>query len=254
MFHKYSMSCEIHDDWMKGEIPDFHRESSPKPIKGSHRTSPQDSHPEVCQGRSTPITFHIIGDKLINPIVGVFMYQLYKRIPYFSGGMTIPNIGSLVFRHTPGIFGVKIPKTTWALPPPVSHCFFGGKLHLPGALFSVPGLGFDGKNSPIFRFKIFFGGVGIPAQDTTAITAVGDLVEASDPHLFFGCKKKEIGGKNIWKTPCQTTWCDLNSKSTIPWKMTIITFWMTQDSDSLWINIGQGASRSPISETGRKRR
>lgn len=28
--------------------------------------------------------------------------------------------------------------------------------------------------------------------------------------------------------------------------MMIITFWMTQDSDSLWINIGQGTSPSPI--------
>ena len=109
----------------EGEIPDFHRESSPKPIEGSHRTSPQDSHPEVCQGRSTPIYFNIIGDKLINPIIGVFIYQLYKRIPFFHVGWPSPiNIGNLGFRHTPGIFGVKIPKTIWALPPPVSHCFF----------------------------------------------------------------------------------------------------------------------------------
>ena len=93
----------------EGEIPDFfiHWDSSPKPIKGSHRTSPQDVQTlrnKHGTWRNVPGSihshyFHIIGDKLINPIVGVFIYQLYERIPYFSGGMTIPNIGNLVFRH-----------------------------------------------------------------------------------------------------------------------------------------------------------
>ena len=42
----------------------------------------------------TPIIsyyFHIIGDKLINPIVGVYIPT--RRIP-IKGGMTIPNIAT----------------------------------------------------------------------------------------------------------------------------------------------------------------
>ncbi len=38
--------------------------------------------------------FHIIGDKLINPIVGVYIPII--RIP-INGGMTIPNIAT--FHH-----------------------------------------------------------------------------------------------------------------------------------------------------------
>ena len=42
----------------------------------------------MCQGRSNSHYFHI-GDKLINPIVGVFIPTI--RI---AGGMTIPNIAT----------------------------------------------------------------------------------------------------------------------------------------------------------------
>ena len=49
---------------------------------------------------STYHEFHIIGDKLINPIVGVYIPII--RIP-IKGGMTIPNIAT--FDH--GTFGVK---------------------------------------------------------------------------------------------------------------------------------------------------
>ncbi len=56
----------------------------------------------VRSGRSTPIISHIIGDKLINPIVGVYIPII--RIP-IKGGMTIPNIatfddGTYVHIHT----------------------------------------------------------------------------------------------------------------------------------------------------------
>ena len=45
----------------------------------------------MCQGLNSH-SFHIIGDKLINPIVGVYIPII--RIP-IKGGMTIPNMGSL---------------------------------------------------------------------------------------------------------------------------------------------------------------
>ena len=44
----------------------------------------------MCQGLNSHY-FHIIGDKLINPIVGVYIPIL--RIP-IKGGMTIPNIAT----------------------------------------------------------------------------------------------------------------------------------------------------------------
>ena len=44
----------------------------------------------MCQGLNSHY-FHIIGDKLINPIVGVYIPII--RIP-IKGGMTIPNIAT----------------------------------------------------------------------------------------------------------------------------------------------------------------
>ncbi len=46
----------------------------------------------MCQGLNSHY-FHIIGDKLINPIVGVYIPII--RIP-IKGGMTIPNIATLL--------------------------------------------------------------------------------------------------------------------------------------------------------------
>ena len=44
----------------------------------------------MCQGLNSHY-FHIVGDKLINPIVGVYIPII--RIP-IKGGMTIPNIAT----------------------------------------------------------------------------------------------------------------------------------------------------------------
>ena len=45
---------------------------------------------QMCQGLNSHY-FHIIGDKLINPIVGVYIHII--RIP-IKGGMTIPNLAT----------------------------------------------------------------------------------------------------------------------------------------------------------------
>ena len=52
----------------------------------------------VCHGLNSHY-FHIIGDKLINPIVGVYIPII--RIP-IKGGMTIPNIAT--FDHGTCVF------------------------------------------------------------------------------------------------------------------------------------------------------
>ena len=46
--------------------------------------------------------FHVIGDKLINPIIGFYIPII--RIPIIKGGMTIPNIAT--FDH--GTYGTPI--------------------------------------------------------------------------------------------------------------------------------------------------
>ena len=65
---------------------------------------PKNQH--MCHGLNSHC-FHIIGDKVINPIVGVYIPII--RIP-IKGGMTIPNIAT--FDH--GTY------MTWDTPPPSS--------------------------------------------------------------------------------------------------------------------------------------
>ena len=52
------------------------------------------TYPVICAiGSINSHYFHIIGDKLINPIGGIYIYPL-EGFP-IKDGMTIPNIGSL---------------------------------------------------------------------------------------------------------------------------------------------------------------